>query len=288
MTGACGIPSNATAVSVNITVVDASTQGELTAYPATVSRPLASAISYRPGLARANNAVLKLGNGALNFYCNQPSGTAHLIIDVNGYFVEGAGSVIAYHAYFPFGEEITSATQDVERMKFTGHERDFANPTGVADDLDYMHARHYGPLTGRLLSVDPTLESADPFLPQSWNRYNYVQNNPLLYVDPTGEILVFSGSHENLEKLRELVNTLLYGYELKINSNGTAELVATNVQGPPSPEQTALANVLSIAINRSEVIRVGVESGASDVRIGNYFSSEIDVQDLGAIGSGPG
>src|SRR6185503_9678462 len=56
---------------------------------------------------------------------------------------------LAYHAYLPFGEELTSTTQDLEQMKFTGHERDFANPSSVADDLDYMHARHYSPLLGR-------------------------------------------------------------------------------------------------------------------------------------------
>jgi hypothetical protein len=38
MAGTCGIPSNATAVSVNLTVVDASVQGELTAYPANEPR----------------------------------------------------------------------------------------------------------------------------------------------------------------------------------------------------------------------------------------------------------
>ena len=103
MTGTCGIPAGAAAVSLNVTVVGPSAQGEMTAYPANVSRPNTSVISYRPGIVRANNAILKLGNGALAFYCNQPSGNAHLIIDVNGYFMEGGPTVVAYHAYFPFG-----------------------------------------------------------------------------------------------------------------------------------------------------------------------------------------
>jgi len=64
--------------------------------------------------------------------------------------------------------------------------------------------------------------------------------------------------------------------------------MATNVQGPASPEQAALAGALSAAINRSEVVRIGVEAGASDVLIGDYTSERIDVQDLGVIGNGPG
>ena len=200
MAGICGIPSGASAVSVNLTVVTPTAQGELTAFPADEARPTTSAISYRAGIVRANNGVLKLGGDALAFYANQSSGNVHLIIDVNGYFKAVPAAAVAYHAYFPFGEEITSTTQDIERRKFTGHERDFANLASVADDLDYLHARHYNPLTGRFLSTDRFdvlgLQSGDildqeEFLeylrqPQSWNRYGYAKGNPLKYVDLDG------------------------------------------------------------------------------------------------------
>lgn len=69
-------------------------------------------------------------------------------------------------------------------MKFTGHERDLANVAGDGDDLDYMHARHYSPITGRFLSVD-TINGLDT-LPQSWNRYAYVHGNPMTNTDPWG------------------------------------------------------------------------------------------------------
>ena len=36
------------------------------------------------------------------------------------------GDKVAYHVYYPFGEEATAYNQDTERMKFTGHERDLA------------------------------------------------------------------------------------------------------------------------------------------------------------------
>ena len=65
---------------------------------------------------------------------------------------------MAFHTYFPFGEEAT-ASEDGERLKFTGHERDF-NSEGSTDDLDYMLGRFYAPVFGRFLSTDP-VDSSD-------------------------------------------------------------------------------------------------------------------------------
>jgi RHS repeat-associated protein len=112
------------------------------------------------------------------------------------------GARIAYHVYYPFGEEATSFSQDTERMKFTGHERDLGNLSSAADDLDYMHMRHFNAQTGRFLSVDPV--GGTEFNPQTWNRYSYVLGNPLKYIDPEGlaeiDFCATSGSDE--EKVR--------------------------------------------------------------------------------------
>jgi RHS repeat-associated protein len=70
---------------------------------------------------------------------------------------------------------------DGVRKKFTGYEKD--QETG----LDFAQARYYGEGLGRFTSVDPKFESAKLDMPQSWNRYSYVINNPLAYTDPTGE-----------------------------------------------------------------------------------------------------
>jgi hypothetical protein len=48
---------------------------------------MTSSINYAAGQTRANNAVVSLGgDGALIAYVGQPSGTTHVVIDVNGYF----------------------------------------------------------------------------------------------------------------------------------------------------------------------------------------------------------
>lgn len=122
-----------------------------------------------------------------------PAGRRHFHLDHLGsprLITRASGYQSAYHAYFPFGMEATGETQDSVRMKFTGHERDLANLTSSADDLDYMHARHYNPLLGRFLS--PDLVTGSPRRPQSWNLYSYVSNRPLTFADPMGLYAVVS------------------------------------------------------------------------------------------------
>jgi RHS repeat-associated protein len=55
-----------------------------------------------------------------------------------------------------------------------------------ASGLYYIFARYMDPETGRFISLDPQLGSLSA--PQSMNRYVYCVNNPLGFVDPTGEL----------------------------------------------------------------------------------------------------
>ena len=81
----------------------------------------------------------------------------------------------------PFGEEVVAQPLPAYRFLFTGKERDFE--TGQ----DYFGARYYRADVGRFTMVDPELRIKDALVdPQKWNRYTYVRNNPLRYVDPDG------------------------------------------------------------------------------------------------------
>ena len=85
--GQCGIPTGAKSVSANIVVVNATNgPGFLTLTAGGAARPLASTINYNAGRIRANNAIVPLGPlGEATVFCGQGAGTAHLVIDVNGY-----------------------------------------------------------------------------------------------------------------------------------------------------------------------------------------------------------
>src|SRR5262249_21646516 len=85
--GQCGIPANATAVSFNFTITQPTASGDLRAVPGGGVLPLVSAINWRSAQTRANNSIVALGpSGNLLVHLDQPLGTVHLIIDVNGYF----------------------------------------------------------------------------------------------------------------------------------------------------------------------------------------------------------
>ena len=80
--------------------------------------------------------------------------------------------------YYPYGEEITSTSND--QYKFASTYRD--STTG----LDYAVNRYYASGTGRFLNPDPKSGSAKAERPQTWNLYAYAGNNPVNSIDPRG------------------------------------------------------------------------------------------------------
>jgi RHS repeat-associated protein len=118
-------------------------------------------------------------------------GTPRIVLDKAGSF---AGT--KRHDYLPFGEELFAATggrttgqgytavgnvaADGARHHFTSKERD------IETGLDYSINRYYSWTQGRFTSVDPMMASARLSNPQTMNRYVYVVNNPLRYIDPDG------------------------------------------------------------------------------------------------------
>jgi hypothetical protein len=92
LTGQCGVPPGAKAVSINVTITQPSAAGDLRLYPAGVSSPLISTINYRAGheAPKGGDGIVGARLGDIAVLCDQASGTAvQLPIDVNGYFEQG-------------------------------------------------------------------------------------------------------------------------------------------------------------------------------------------------------
>ncbi|HXP07491.1 MAG TPA: RHS repeat-associated core domain-containing protein, partial [Acidobacteriaceae bacterium] len=97
-------------------------------------------------------------------------------------------NVISRHDYLPFGQEVIGYADrfgfggtDNVTQRFTGQERD--SETG----LDYFGARYYANNWGRFASPDEPFADQNTIDPRSWSLYSYVRNNPLRYVDLSGE-----------------------------------------------------------------------------------------------------
>jgi len=101
-------------------------------------------------------------------------------------------AIVSASAYAPFGEPYAENGSYGE-LSFTG-----ANKDTLWLDYDFLY-REYDPKQGRWISPDPAgLSAVDPTNPQSWNRYAYVLNNPLGYIDPLGlECLWDDGSFDS-------------------------------------------------------------------------------------------
>ena len=82
--GRCSIPATAKAVSLNVTVTQPAAPGFVVLYPGGSPAPTVSAINFRAGQTRANNAIVPLGTGGT--LAVQSAAPTHFILDVNGYF----------------------------------------------------------------------------------------------------------------------------------------------------------------------------------------------------------
>ena len=145
-------------------------------------------------------------------YSTEPAtpGTVYPFTDMLGStraVTDASGTTVECYDYLPFGRYL--GAQDNSRaiaqcfpnlsqpvtgrspQKFTGKERDSET------NLDFFGARYMSAAQGRFTSVDPSMESVVLQSPQTWNRYSYTLNNPLRYIDPTGESWVESGNVHN-------------------------------------------------------------------------------------------
>ena len=123
-------------------------------------------------------------NPTVNYTATDTLGSPRVLTDQ-------LGQVRSRRDFMPFGEEValdsnyrTTAnkygTGDKVRQKFTGYQRD------EETDLDFAEARYYYNDHGRFTAVDPLLASGKNVNPQTFNRYVYVLNCPLMFTDPSG------------------------------------------------------------------------------------------------------
>jgi RHS repeat-associated protein len=126
------------------------------------------------------NAIVVKTGGISTLYYVHPDhlGSFAVITDVMGNIVQKC----SYDAWGNRKFEVKDPSLIFDRC-FTGHEH--LDEFGLIN----MNGRMYDPVVGRFLSPDPYVQAPD--FSQSFNRYSYALNNPLIYTDPSGEIVWF-------------------------------------------------------------------------------------------------
>jgi RHS repeat-associated protein len=124
-------------------------------------------------------ATVPVESGCTRFYHPNHLGSASAVTKDDGDWVEKID-------YYPFGtyrhRQDNDGTCPNVNFTFTDQEDD------VDIGLYNYGARLYDPLIGRFISPDTIVPYAND--PQTLNRYSYVNNNPLIYTDPSGNIFI--------------------------------------------------------------------------------------------------
>lgn len=143
------------------------------------------------------------GTVAYKHYVLAPTGRvavytdrSNLVRDVRYFHTDGLGSVTAVtdekgavvkrFAFDAWGKRIDPATgATITGAAAGGFRRGFTDHEQLDDlGLVHMNGRVYDPLLGRFLSADPFIDGVTDG--QSFNRYSYLNNDPLGGVDPSG------------------------------------------------------------------------------------------------------
>jgi RHS repeat-associated protein len=94
---------------------------------------------------------------------------------------DSSGNLVAQMGHYPFGDSWYNSTND--KLQFTSYERDSESGN------DYALARSYVNNFGRFSS--PDLLSGSTSDPQSLNKFAYVLNDPIDFMDPSGTLPLF-------------------------------------------------------------------------------------------------
>lgn len=190
------------------------------------------------------------------YYLSDHLGSTDVVLDENG-------DVTQRKDYLPFGNERLTVEPNGsfdENYRFTGKELD--EETG----LYYYGARYYDPLIGRFTSLDPWEGSLSN--PQTLNKYAYVLNNPLKYVDPTGMYNIKSGEVEKGDTLSAITSELNDYYGTKYNYNDIAKF--NNISNPDK-------------INVGGTVKMGAYNNDGSTWLRSYDSNEVTTDYWGGL-----
>jgi hypothetical protein len=145
VTGAAGVPNDASAVAVNLAAVNPSGTGFITAYPCGSPRPATSTVNHDLSQATSNSTIVKVGVGGK--ICVYSLGESDVVVDLTGWFPSGAD----FRAITP--ARLLDTRPDQRRAAGSDLELQVTNRAGIPPDASAVAIN--------LAAVDP---AADGFV----------------------------------------------------------------------------------------------------------------------------
>ena len=188
--------------------------------------------------------------------------------DVIG-LTDESGTVVNSYAYSPWGE-IRTQTESVKNpIKYAGEYYD--------DELDmlYLRARYYDPQIGRFICLDAEKGSIQN--PMDMNRYVYCRNNPLKYVDPTGNFFLQAAQAATNPYLHKLV--WYTGAEIYLKNKGfltSAWMLEHSLLSNPSNEYRGDSSRIAQLVKKDKSFLNALDLAISNSN-GEKLNSKISV-----------
>jgi len=126
--------------------------------------------SYTYGLGRIAQSSIVNQQSEISYFLGDALGSVRQMTDQ-------AGAITYAAAYDPYGVVTQSGGASQSAYGYTGEQQ--------SDDLVYLRARYVNVSDGRFQSRDTW--GGDVNMPMSYNKWNYVDGNPVNRTDPTGK-----------------------------------------------------------------------------------------------------
>ncbi|MFD2115286.1 RHS repeat-associated core domain-containing protein [Paenibacillus yanchengensis] len=199
-------------------------------------------------------AMLETATGEKGYYMVNGHG------DVTG-ITDTAGELINEYTYDIWGKPLEHSETIEQSFRYSGEYWD------EETNLQYLRARWYDPSIGRFINED-TYEG-ELSNPLSLNLYTYVHNNPLRYIDPSGNYCVSQdGKWAHSGSCKSDSSVYLGDDDTYYGSPTIEKGVITGYVGKSGPFQKKEYNFWEETTN-------GLVTGTADAVLGNALSNQL-------------
>ena len=201
--------------------------------------------------------------------------------EMSYYLYDGRGSVTAntwyngmvtdVYQYDPYGQVTLGSTKHTD---FYGYNAESYNPnTG----LEYLRARYYNAEGGRFFQEDTYL--GDITDPLTLNRYAYVKNSPLNYVDPSGNKINEGELREKLN--REYQNDIGQKWRRKYSSDEAIDIILKYDETiTEAAEQYNIKKSYVQSVLYREIYCIGYEDELADIAVIDTYRYYFELEEF--------